>query len=57
MDTDYGGIMNKKIEFEEFISSVANEDQDFAKKLHDRLMELQVIFDNVELLFLQILSK
>ena len=32
--------MNKKIEFEEFIASVAAEDQDFVKDLHDRLMEL-----------------
>lgn len=31
--------MNKKIEFEEFITSVPEEDQDFVKELHESLME------------------
>lgn len=32
--------MNKKIEFDEFIASVSDENQEFVKELHNTLMEL-----------------
>lgn len=31
--------MNKKIEFEEFLASVSEQNQEFVKELHNQLME------------------